>query len=64
MMITLENDKLVSCIMLVGEVDILNIELRLVLYLQFHARFNTLMKSNIKYFFFLLIYNRSIILLQ
>lgn len=51
MMITLENDKLVSC-MLVGEVDILNIELRLVLYLQFHARFNTLMKSNIKYFFF------------
>lgn len=63
MMITLENDKLVSC-MLVGEVDILNIELRLVLYLQFHARFNTLMKSNIKYFFFLLIYNRNIVLLQ
>lgn len=35
MMITLENDKLVSCIMLAFEVDILNIELRLVLFYNF-----------------------------
>lgn len=35
MMITLENDKLVSYIMLAFEVDILNIELRLVLFYNF-----------------------------